>query len=78
MEGQGEGLPERRCRCLANVLPVPAAVASERVAAVLRVDLLHFWLGLSATAAPPPSPPLPNLPIYFHVGWVLRLGELTD
>jgi hypothetical protein len=49
------------------LLPVPAAVASERVAAVERVDLLHFWLGLSATAAPPPSPPLPNLPIYFHV-----------
>ena len=43
------------------LMPVPAAAASERVAAVERADLLHFLLRLNATAAPPPSPPLPNV-----------------
>ena len=60
------------------LLPVPAAVASERVAAVERVDLLHFWLGLSATAAPPPSPPLPNVPIHFLVEDERLVGVVLD
>ena len=42
MERQGEGLPKKGVVAQSMLLPVPAAAASERVAAFERADLLHF------------------------------------